>query len=209
MPRIVDHDLYRISLLDRCGQLFVEHGYAALSMRQIAEHLKVSTGTLYHYFESKEDLFRKLVHHVTNVDLSRWQELLGNVTDPGERLDIFLHQVEADEGYWLSQYLVICDYARAVGHASFAADPTLAEATRQYHGLLSELLGISPHLFVFIDNFIGGLLMNRFLSGGGVAFHDQARLLRAMLALYQAQQPASLPTLDITQLPSAEGESNE
>jgi len=209
MPRIVDHDLYRISLLDRCGQLFVEHGYAALSMRQIAEHLKVSTGTLYHYFESKEDLFRKLVHHVGNVDLSRWHELLGNVTDPAERLDIFLHQVEADEAYWLSQYLVICDYARAVGHANFAADPTLAEATRRYHDLLSELLGVPPHLFVFIDNFIGGLLMNRFLVGGGVSFNEQARLLRAMLALYQAEHSASAPTPDGIQLPSTEGESNE
>lgn len=194
MPRIVDHDLYRISLLDRCGQLFVEHGYAALSMRQIAEHLKVSTGTLYHYFESKEDLFRKLVHHVTNVDLARWTELLGDVADAGERLDIFLRQIEADEPYWLSQYLVLCDYARAIGLENFAADPTVAEATKRYHSLLCELLQLSPEIFMFIDTFLGGLLLNRFLGGAQVSFSGQTQMLRSVLASYQSSRPSLHPT---------------
>ncbi|MGB6015410.1 MAG: helix-turn-helix domain-containing protein, partial [Nodosilinea sp.] len=48
MPKIVDHDQYRREILDQCFDLFAEKGYAALTMRQIAQELGVSTGTLYH-----------------------------------------------------------------------------------------------------------------------------------------------------------------
>ena len=54
MPKVVDHVSYRKHLLDQCVNLFAQYGYEALTMRQIAEALHVSTGTLYHYFPTKE-----------------------------------------------------------------------------------------------------------------------------------------------------------
>lgn len=49
MPKLVDHVSYRKHLLAHCLDLFAERGYSALTMRQIAEALNVSTGTLYEY----------------------------------------------------------------------------------------------------------------------------------------------------------------
>ncbi len=37
--------------------LFVEHGYQAVSMQQIAEAAQIHKATLYHHFQHKEDLF--------------------------------------------------------------------------------------------------------------------------------------------------------
>ncbi len=47
----------RARLLDAAIELFEEHGYEAASVTQIAAHAGVTTGSLYHHFESKLGLF--------------------------------------------------------------------------------------------------------------------------------------------------------
>lgn len=55
--------------------LFVEKGFAAARMDEIAKRAGVTKGTVYLYFPSKDDLFRAVVH-----------DLLGPNLDAGERL---------------------------------------------------------------------------------------------------------------------------
>ena len=69
MPKIVDHEQYRKELLDKCFDLFAQKGYGSITMRQIAEGLGVSTGTLYHYFPSKQALFEQLAQEICEQDL--------------------------------------------------------------------------------------------------------------------------------------------
>lgn len=70
MPKIVDHDAVRAELLDRAFDAFATQGYAALSMRSLARSLDASTGTLYHYFESKQSLFAHMVRRVAQQDVN-------------------------------------------------------------------------------------------------------------------------------------------
>jgi AcrR family transcriptional regulator len=69
MPKIVDHEQYRKELLGKCFDLFADKGYGAITMRQIANSLEVSTGTLYHYFPSKQALFEQLVEEISQQDV--------------------------------------------------------------------------------------------------------------------------------------------
>ncbi|MEM7759849.1 MAG: helix-turn-helix domain-containing protein, partial [Cyanobacteria bacterium P01_A01_bin.40] len=71
MPKIVDHHRYRKELLAKCFDLFAQRGYGSLTMRQVAKEIGVSTGTLYHYFASKEELFRQLIEEITEQDILR------------------------------------------------------------------------------------------------------------------------------------------
>jgi AcrR family transcriptional regulator len=48
----------RSALLDAGRDLFAEHGYAAVSVSEVAARAGVTTGALYHQFASKEGLFR-------------------------------------------------------------------------------------------------------------------------------------------------------
>ncbi len=48
-------------LIEAALELFVERGYAATRLEDIAAHAGVSKGTLYLYFASKEELFKALV----------------------------------------------------------------------------------------------------------------------------------------------------
>jgi len=47
----------REQILASAAQLFIEHGYYGLSMRQIAESVGVTKAALYYHFKDKEDLF--------------------------------------------------------------------------------------------------------------------------------------------------------
>ncbi|MGC4107674.1 MAG: TetR/AcrR family transcriptional regulator [Thermomicrobiales bacterium] len=51
----------RRRVLDAANTLFVEHGFKAVSMQQIANVAQINKATLYHHFRSKEDLFAAVV----------------------------------------------------------------------------------------------------------------------------------------------------
>ena len=70
MPKIVDHDQRRAELLEPCLSLFASRGFHALSVREIARNLNVTTGTIYHYFKSKSELFEKMLEQVIRLDIA-------------------------------------------------------------------------------------------------------------------------------------------
>jgi AcrR family transcriptional regulator len=54
----------RTALIDAGRQLFAERGYSAVSVGELAELAGVTTGALYHQFESKEGLFKAVYFEV-------------------------------------------------------------------------------------------------------------------------------------------------
>lgn len=51
----------RDAILRAAGELFLEHGYEGFSLRQVAEQIGYSPGTIYLHFDSKDDLLFTLV----------------------------------------------------------------------------------------------------------------------------------------------------
>lgn len=49
------------AILDAAHQLFVEQGYAATSMRQIAEKAGLALGGIYNHFPTKESIFSEVI----------------------------------------------------------------------------------------------------------------------------------------------------
>ena len=54
----------RRRLLDAAREVFRRHGFADASMEEIAQRAGVSRGPLYHYFDSKQDLFAAVYEEV-------------------------------------------------------------------------------------------------------------------------------------------------
>ncbi len=51
----------RLAVEDAAIELFLEHGYHATSMRQIAEHAGLALGGIYNHFKSKEEIFEGII----------------------------------------------------------------------------------------------------------------------------------------------------
>ncbi|WP_437903976.1 TetR/AcrR family transcriptional regulator [Sorangium sp. So ce327] len=76
----------RGAILAAAGELFLEQGYEAFSMRQVAERIGYSATTIYRYYEDKDDLLFAIVHE----GFSEFQRALvaaaESTADPIERL---------------------------------------------------------------------------------------------------------------------------
>jgi AcrR family transcriptional regulator len=76
----------RLAIEDAAVELFIENGYHATSMRQIAEHAGLALGGIYNHFASKEELFEGIV-----VDKHPYKRVLPLILEAqGETTEDFL-----------------------------------------------------------------------------------------------------------------------
>src|SRR5689334_21096434 len=69
-----------LQLLKAAMAVFGEHGIAAAKLEDIAARAGVSKGTIYLYFESKEDLFREVVRQILVPRVADAEHLIGEGT---------------------------------------------------------------------------------------------------------------------------------
>jgi AcrR family transcriptional regulator len=62
MPRFIDTDLRTTEMVIGVNRVLVAHGIPGLTMRMIARESGISTGSLFHHFESRERILRIAAH---------------------------------------------------------------------------------------------------------------------------------------------------
>lgn len=72
-------------ILDAARDLFASEGYAAVTMRKIADRVDYTPTAIYFHFKDKQDLFRRLCADDFSALAARFQ-VLSRVPDPVERL---------------------------------------------------------------------------------------------------------------------------
>lgn len=91
----------RAQILDGAKRVFMERGYEAASMNDVTRAAGVSKGTIYVYFENKEDLFGSMIER----ERQRLTERVGHALDGGRPLAetlrefgiLFATHITADE----------------------------------------------------------------------------------------------------------------
>jgi len=77
-------------ILDHATEVFCEKGYEGASMRDLSRATGMSLAGLYHYFQSKERLLYLIQKHAFTTIVERLKERLKGVTDPEDRVRIFV-----------------------------------------------------------------------------------------------------------------------
>jgi len=72
-------------ILDGARSVFLKNGYERSSMRNIADEINYSPGTIYFYFKDKGEIFHKLYEEGFRLLLNN-SKVLDHVEDPFERL---------------------------------------------------------------------------------------------------------------------------
>ena len=76
----------RLAIEDAAAELFLEQGYHATSMRQIAKRSKLALGGIYNHFTHKEEIFEAIV-----LDKHPYRKILPLVLEAqGEDIETFL-----------------------------------------------------------------------------------------------------------------------
>ena len=73
-------------LLDAALDVFFEKGFAAARLEDIAARAGVSKGTVYLYFNSKEDVFDALIRAIPVANVEQVRALAGDPTIPADEL---------------------------------------------------------------------------------------------------------------------------
>ena len=73
-------------ILDAALKLFSERGFHNVSMQEIASEAEFAIGTLYKFFDTKEDLYKSLVLRLANTFHSRLSSVLDAQVDEVEKL---------------------------------------------------------------------------------------------------------------------------
>jgi AcrR family transcriptional regulator len=80
-----DKEHMRRLILDAAREIFLEKGYYQASIRNIADKIEYSPGTIYLYFKEKDDIFHEL-HNEAFSQLLQQMAPLRAVQNPFERL---------------------------------------------------------------------------------------------------------------------------
>ncbi len=156
-------------------RLFAQHGFAAVSMRQIAREVGVQAGALYLYTPDKQALLFELMR-------DHLEDLLANWTPPGggpvaELEDFARHHIR----YHLDRPdLVFIAYMelRNLSPENFAVIEALR---RDYENRLEAILrdGVAADVFTVPDLKLAVLGLISMLTGVTTWFRDGGRLSRA------------------------------
>jgi AcrR family transcriptional regulator len=196
MPKLVDHDLYRKELLGKCFDMFAEKGYSAITMREVAQGLGVSTGTLYHYFPSKEALFEQLVEEWTQQDLMRAEAELEHSRTLSERIEAGFSFIAKNESYFLKQVFLLTDFYQQQERGTASQNEIFKLTCERARQRVADMLGLQdPRIVVFVLSLIDGLILGRLYNEEVISFEEQGVLLGKVLTAYleQSSPPQNLP----------------
>lgn len=190
MPKVVDHDQYRKALLEQCFDLFAEHGYASLTTRQIAKALGVSTGTLYYYFPSKEDLFMQLIEELTTQDLLRASAKIEGLSSLRERILAIGDFLETNEDYFIKQNLLMMDFYQQAGVGPSRVNEAVKRVSERSRDEVMTALKIdNPLIATHVLCLFDGLISERMINPELVSYRQQAELLADLLTAYLEKFP--------------------
>jgi AcrR family transcriptional regulator len=77
MPKIVDRAARRTAIVDAYLAVVVKHGFAAATAKAVCEEMGVSIGSLWHYFDSLDDVVQQAALTVFERDVRRIEALEG------------------------------------------------------------------------------------------------------------------------------------
>lgn len=156
-------------------RLFAAQGFAAVSMRQIAQEVGVQAGALYLYTPDKQSLLADMmIDHLEHL-LAAWQQARGPETAPRARLETFVrfhiryHLARVDEVFIAYMEL------RNLTPENFARVERLR---RLYENVLEEILvdGAEMGEFHLTDARIATLALIAMLTGVGTWYRADGRL---------------------------------
>ncbi|MBB6451700.1 AcrR family transcriptional regulator [Salirhabdus euzebyi] len=169
--------------------MFAEKGYTSLSMRKIAKELGVTTGTLYHYFNSKEDIFRQLTEQISQENIEASSKMTSPSLTFEERLDSFLHFIKGYEGRWMQTMLILMEVIRSESFENKECYTSYNREVERHIDWTANYLQVEDKESVrYLLLLLQGIIFHRYLGGSAVSIDKQLEIVKGIFTGYIKQK---------------------
>lgn len=100
--REANREARREEILDAAARQFLAHGYRRTGIANVAAEARLAKGTIYLYFQSKEELFDALLQHLINGFLEKARVALHGPGPLVRRLTLYLDATIGEPGRMLA-----------------------------------------------------------------------------------------------------------
>lgn len=172
--RQVHQELSRTQLLDAAEEIFGRKGFHATTLKEVAELADFSVGSVYSFFENKDDLYANVWLRRGAEFLPAFESLAASITDG---MDGLVAIAEFEIAFFRDRPSFSRLYIRSTGSVvpvAGEAAPTVVE------GNATRALDVQAQVIAL------GQSQGRIRSGDPAAL---ARLLSAMVQAFQAMDP--------------------
>ncbi|MDP4180930.1 MAG: TetR/AcrR family transcriptional regulator [Bacillota bacterium] len=111
MPKIFNN--IKDDILNATRKMLLETGYSRLNMRNIATYCGIATGTLYNYYNSKQEIVMEVLDSEWKMMLRRMDQGIKSDIDTVERLGIIYNELSVlmkdVHNFWVDSHLSIDD----------------------------------------------------------------------------------------------------
>jgi AcrR family transcriptional regulator len=123
-----------MQILDAAAQLFAKHHYHEVRMDDIAAHAGVAKGTLYRYYQDKEDLYLALtIHGIQEL----YEQSQGQIGDPDQKLRDFITRIVR----FYEKYPYFLELIQRIETSGSTASVTALQDIRtQWYHLVTDLI---------------------------------------------------------------------
>jgi AcrR family transcriptional regulator len=163
MPKIVNHDEYRQELLEKSYNLFTRKGYNNINMKEVAAEIGVSTGTLYHYFPSKENMLAEMIAWIGFENTEEYIRRTSSVESIRDRFDMIVDYWKEKGKLYESILLLAFDMYRNTDIERWK--PLYEAFAERYTAGMSERLNISRQFARSIFIYFLGLSFHAIATG--------------------------------------------
>ncbi len=173
-------------------RLIFEHGYEAMSLRQLAAEVGIRPSSLYNYMHTKQDLLFSLIEMHMQELLDQVDAALTGIVEPAERLAAFVafhvryHMVRK------SEVSVVNFELRSLDAEHYA---TVVEMRKRYENRLSDIIedGMQRGIFGPLDVGVATFAILAMLTGVCTWYRPDGRLSEA--EIIQAHTDMALRSL--------------
>lgn len=147
----------RNEILRSFTALVAERGYDEVSLRDVAESVEVSKGTILHHFRNKESLLEELHGDYMRRRLAEAHELLDANPDPVDQLQLIVYQLMLAQR---DDRAATVAFAREI--VRFASEEVMAEVRamrHEYSNLVADVIrrGVAAGEFTAVDPALAAL----------------------------------------------------
>jgi AcrR family transcriptional regulator len=129
----------RQAILDAAERAFGAHGYSATTIDAVAEEAGISKGSIYNYFQGKEDLFVQVFTRVADTGHGDVQRLIDSDLPAADKIDALVDYWSGQMGHYQRIGRLVLEFWASAARGQ--QEGSLAGTFHEMHTRQRELIG--------------------------------------------------------------------